>query len=374
MNTGVIQKIYNTLLVLFFLSVIAIPLIAGIVREDGKWSEAEKRMLEVFPAVPANISETLVFPQKFGKYYKDHFGFRELMISRYHREMEKRFNVAGTPVVLKGQGKWLFFARNDMLKDFRGELRLTHQDLKVWRSEQQRRYQWLKEKGVHYVVFSPPNKQTVYPEFLPKGYLRIKGITRAEQLHEFLKGDPLPFYINVHKALHSSKSKRKLYYETDTHWNEYGAYVGFQEVMKKVQQLFPNEKFIIDFPFHKHARPNLGGDLAKMLMIDRKVSERNPKVRSGRNCGKKAVFEVPLTDVSTEKYERPLLKKCSKRSLKAVMFSDSFITNLEPFLSENFAEILYLRKRYDQINVEELLERFRPDIVIEESVERNYFR
>ena len=68
-----------------------------------------------------------------------------------------------------------------------------------------------------------------------------------------------------------------------------------------------------------------------------------------------------------------MLKECPKATLNAIVFSDSFITNLEPFFSENFGQILYLRKRYDQKNVEELLNSFRPDIVIEQRAERQYF-
>lgn len=373
MLTGLIQKTYDGLLVLFFMSVLSLPLVTGFVVDDEKWSEAEKRVLEISPSLPASVAEAFSFPQKFEKYYRDHFGFREEMIYRYHREMEKRFDVAGTPLVLKGQGKWLFFNHNDMLEDFRGEVHLTRQELEAWLSEQQQRYQWLKERGIHYLSFSPPNKQTVYGEFLPEGYLKVKGVTRLEQLHMFLADEPLSFYVNVHNAIINSKAERKLYYQTDTHWNHYGAWVCFKEVMGKVQQLFPDEKFRTDFLFHKHSRVGPGGDLARMLMIDRKVHERNPKVRAWENCAQQVEFDVDLTDISDSKYEAPQLKKCSNASLKAIVFSDSFITNLEPFLSENFGQILYLRKRYDQRNVEELLESFRPDIVIEERAERQYF-
>ncbi len=372
MKANLIQKTYNGLLVLFFLSIISIPLITSIVTDDEEWSEAEKRMLEISPSAPTNVAESLLFPQKFEKYYKDHFGFRELMIFRYHQEMAKRFNMAGTPLVLKGQDKWLFYTRNGMDEDFRGELRLTPQELVLWRTEQRQRYQWLQERGIHYLSFSPPNKQTVYPEFLPKEYLKIKDVTRAEQLHEFLAVDH-PFYVNVHDSVKKAKSTHSVYYQTDTHWNQYGAYVCFKEVMSRVQQHFPDEKFIVDFPVRKNYRRFLGGDLARMLMIQKKVVEEIPVMKQWKKCGQKAVFDVPLTNISDKKHKMPLLRKCPKASLNAIVFSDSFITNMEPFFSENFGQILYLKKEYDQRNVEELMESFRPDIIIEERVERHYF-
>ena len=47
---------------------------------------------------------------------------------------------------------------------------------------------------------------------------------------------------------------------------------------------------------------------------------------------------------------------------------------LEPFLSENFKESIYLWKPYDQQNMEEVLNHFTPDLVIEEVVERDFFK
>lgn len=369
-----IKKVYDLFLLIFFLFFITTPLITAVLTEEKHWSEAEKRALEPLPALPTSLPGFLQFPSKFEQYYNDHFGFREQMVFRYQREMEKKFDVTGVRLVVKGRGKWLFYTGNKMFEDFRGELSLTNQELVTWRNEQQDRQRWLEQKGIHYLSFSPPNKHTIYPEFLPEDDLQLKGTTRMEQLHRFLSSNPLSSYVNVYDILNESKSLRNLYFYTDTHWNQYGAYVCFKEVMAKVQRLFPQESFTVNFPFHKNPRYTPGGDLARMLMIDREVSESNPKIRYRKNCSQDAFFDVSLTGVSSTQGEGPLLKKCPDAGLKAIIFSDSFIDLMEPFLSENFAQVLYLKKKYDKRNVEELLHTFRPDIVLEERVERNYFR
>jgi len=52
---------------------------------------------------------------------------------------------------------------------------------------------------------------------------------------------------------------------------------------------------------------------------------------------------------------------------RAVMFRDSYATHLIPFLSEYFQRIVYVwRYHFDRA----LIERERPDVVIEEMVER----
>jgi hypothetical protein len=67
------------------------------------------------------------------------------------------------------------------------------------------------------------------------------------------------------------------------------------------------------------------------------------------------------------------MRTCGKKNLRAVVFRDSFFVPLEPLLSENFREVIYLWKEFDQQNLEELLVHFKPDVVIEAVVERHVF-
>ncbi len=369
-----IQKSSNILLIILFLLAIFIPPVTTMVTQDAKWSETEKRVLNVLPNLPQSKSEVEAFPHGFEKYFNDHFGFREFFIHRYHKELKKWFGIAGTSIVLQGKGRWLFYTGNDLLKDFQGEFQLTRKELEQWHTTQQQRYLWLQKRGIHYVSFSPPNKQSIYPEFMPEGFLDLKGKSRMDQLHNYLRTHPLPPYINIRESIRDAKRIRKLYFELDSHWNLYGAYIAFQKVMSHVQQLFPQESFTTEFDFHRNPKRSFGGDLATMNMVSRRVSEPVAKLRKKKRCGQVDVFTLPLSGLGTKKYEKPILTKCPEASLRAVVFADSFITNIKPFFSENFSEILYLRKPYDQANIEELLETFRPDIIMEERVERNIFR
>ncbi len=374
MRVNKVQKTYDVFLIVLFLMGISLPFLGGVLMSDKKWSEAEKRALVEFPQFPKNIKSLSSFFVSFEEYYNDHFGFREQMIFRYHREMEKRFGIAGSPLVLKGEGKWLYYTGNQMLEDFRGERNLSPRDLELWATEQQRRFQWLQERGISYLTFSPPNKQSIYPEFMPKETRQLRGQTRMDQLREYLVESPLPFYIGLYEELRAAKSERKLYFAMDSHWNHYGAYVAFKKIMAQVQTIFPDHQYTLDFPFHKHYRRTLGGDLARMLMIEKKKSESMPKIRPREYCGQAEPFGVVLSGLGENRHEVPVLKTCENASLRAIIFCDSFIEQIEPFLSENFSHVLYLRKSYDEKNILELMELFRPDIVIEQRVERNYFR
>ena len=102
------RKIYDAAVVVLFLAAILTPLLTGLLTRDRQWSEAEKRALAAFPERPGDWQGVVSFLHSFERYYNDHFGLREYFISRYHKEMEKRFDLAGSPLVLKGQGGWYF--------------------------------------------------------------------------------------------------------------------------------------------------------------------------------------------------------------------------------------------------------------------------
>lgn len=369
-----VQRTYDIILILFFLGAISLPLVKGVITPDEKQSVHEKRVLAEFPPFPTRLQETVSFVRGFEKYFNDHFGYREEMVRRYHREMERRFNVTGNPLVIKGEEGWYFYTANNLLDDFQGRMVLSREDFNHWYDEQVWRYNWLQQRGIEYLTFSPPNKQTIYPEKMPKVLRDAAGDSLRVQLEEYLEKRPLPFYVDITREMREAGEHHKLYFAMDSHWNFMGAYVGYKKVMSAIQSRFPKMQSPADFVFFREYQQVSGGDLAQMLLVDEKVVEMVPMVRPWRSCSSEAPLTVELSDVSTNEFEKPLLQQCPQRKLKAVVFCDSYITHLKPFLSENFSQVLYLQKGFDHNNIEELLPVFKPDIVLEERVERNFFR
>ncbi len=367
-----INRVFYICMVGTILTALYTPFLTNLFVEDKEWTESEKRVLAGFPEFPATLNMLQTFSGDFETYYNDHFGFREELIVRYNKLLEEWFFVSGNKLVLQGQDKWLFFTGDNSLDDFRGQCRLSVEAMQAWHKQQQERVKWLASRGVAYLSFSPPNKQSIYSEFLPANYGQVKKETKMEQLHTFLLQNPLEIYVNVHEILRSSKRQRQLYYRTDTHWNKYGAYIAFQELMGRITQLFPQGDYKLDFAFHRNPRLAPGGDLAAMLMLDRKMAERSPVPYYWESCSEGLAGDEFLIKAGVTGYKNVVYKKCAKASVKAIVFCDSFIGNLEPFLSENFSEVIYLRGNYSKKVVEQLLDSIQPDIVIEELVERNY--
>ena len=122
-----------------------------------------------------------------------------------------------------------------MLKDFAGKNKLSPNDLEKWVDSYNSKEKWLNEQGIQYLLIVPPNKQSVYPEFVSKNWKEIKGSSRLDQLrthHPEINSSAL---LNLSSILISKKSQEPLYLQSDTHWTSYGAYLAYLAIAQKIE-------------------------------------------------------------------------------------------------------------------------------------------
>ena len=367
------------LVILLFLVAIGLPALTMLVTPARDWSEREKRKLAELPAPPVSAMELPRFFAGVDAFLNDHFGFRGLLVSRYQREMDKRFNRSGAPgQVHQGLDGWLFYTAFQLLEDFRGEMPLSAPQLDQWLAEQAQKEEWLRQRGIRYLLAAAPNKQSIYPEKLMNKALAIKGTSRFEQLEQRLGGRLPAYMVDLHTPLRRAKGGKDLYYKYDTHWNALGAYLAFGELFQRISALFPDQVFTTEFTFGPDrtgygGNNNLGGDLALILQRDRELTETYPQLQRFERCAQPLPFPEGLSDLPTEGDRPSFAWGCPTRNLTAVVFRDSFFTPLERLFVENFREVLFLWKDYSQENMEEILTTLKPDLVLEIKVERHLF-
>lgn len=379
MNAMTVRSHFHKALIVFFLLIIFTPSVKMFFSPEKDWSRVEKRRLKEFPEPPRSILHLSNYFAGIEAYFADHFGYRELLIHRYHREMKKRFGIFGkeSQVVLGSSG-WYFHSGGEQMEDYFGHLKLSKKQLDSWVAERRARAAWCRQRGIEYLLVIPPSKQSIYPEFLPAQIGPYKGISRFEQLLQHTRENPLPFVVDLHQPLRQGKNdKQELYYRPDTHWNLRGAYIGFMAILEKLRSRFPDAGFTADFTFGPDVEqpceqnPALC-DLAQMAMRQETIT-----------CARLDHFQACAKPVDFKRYgfsnlpQRPdtpsFARGCAPRELAALVFRDSFFVSLEPFFSENFRNVIYLWKSYDQKNIEEALKIQAIDVVIEEVVEQFLF-
>ncbi len=235
-------------------------------------------------------------------------------------------------------------------------------------AELERRAKWLAERGIAYLVVAVPDKFTIYPEHLPSWVGRGPLPTPYDRIRDALARGGLVSFVDLRPALLAAKPRAQLYFKTDSHWNFNGALVGYGEIMNAVRAKLPDrlaDVAPVKRPAYVPGVDFYSGDLLQMLGMPSRIREDDVAPLS-------KVFADAAARCAqrTDKDEFPGFEfyTCNKPGLpRAVVLRDSMAIALVPMMSENFSRVIYASTReLDRA----LIEREKPDIVIEELVER----
>ncbi len=343
-------------LVLMFLAIISLPLAGKLLPTTGAFALTENRRPAPFPGIELKGWSIVSFPRRFERYWNDSFAFRWYLI-RWHSMSKLALGVSPSPKALVGRDGFLFYAGEQSVDYFRAVKPFTARELAHWREDLERRRALLAELGVRYLVVVAPNKETIYPEFMPAALRPVRAETRLDQLVADLRANSRVEIVDLRGALRRAKESGRVYHRTDTHWNDVGAAVAAKEILARLSAWFPDLE--AQPAGAVKVRMEKGGDLARILALeDRFPEEQIEVVRSAPPRARK----LP----GTPDYMQ--ITECGEcRGPRVVMNRDSFGANLAPLLAEHFSRAIFV----DGTKIDgTLVEKERPAIVIQEFVER----
>jgi len=312
--------------------------------------------------------DVIVKPGKtVGPVINDHFLLRKRFIRFYNHLMVFKVGISPMPErVLLGRQGSLVYSGENVIEDYRSTIPFSRQQLEKIRKALEKRNEYLRQKGIKHYLFIAPNMHTIYPENLPGYIKRIGMISRFDQLIDFLGEKSNVKIIDVRGELLKRKRSDALWYKTDTHWNDLGAFVAYNALIREIKNDIPIIKPLREDDFKKTAKIIKGGDLAGMLDLS--------------DCFKeKSIFMVP--DSFQYSYERGdignytdpspgrtiIMNHKNSRLPRMAMFRDSFAEALVPYLSQNFSRSAYF---WTPRLITEIVEKEKPDVVITEVTER----
>lgn len=166
--------------------------------------------------------------------------------------------------VLKGKNGWLFYKNESdgcNIPEYRGNNHYSKGTMKNIRKNLLKMEKAVKSRGAVLVVCIVPNKEVMYPEYMPDNIKRKSKVTRADQLVKYLKKSTKLKIVYPKQELMAAKENHQVYYKTDTHWNGKGRFIGVQALRKEI---LGTEKSIDDVRFKVTAK-KYSGDLARLL-------------------------------------------------------------------------------------------------------------
>ena len=201
---------------------------------------------------------------------------------------------------------------------------------------------------VIYVVV--PSPASVYPETMPEEYIASqKGDTsKYDQLMQIFENAGVT-YINVKELFTEHKNDDyKLYWKTDSHWSEYGAYLVYKELFDIISQKFPAASPRAFDEFEWKEGTFRGGDMAYYL-------EYADNVMQEYNVARIPKFEMPDAIKSVSRYVSADKLTYDQDSMpaartietgrselpSALILRDSYSTQLYDILAERFNKTIF---------------------------------
>ncbi len=195
-----------------------------------------------------------------------------------------------------------------------------------------------------------PNKNTIYPEYMPDNFLQAAG-SDAQRVVQGLAERQVatPNLVEIF-----GKKGAQLYHQLDSHWNNRGAAIAAETVLSLVG---------IEVSYSHLAyteRRDFDGDLADMLYPDG-LTKKDSQVYY------KHVFSYQYLSTVRTAMEMEITTQREDQSGRLLMVRDSFGSSLIPFLADAFEECRFTRQSMTKV----LAETEGHDVVILEIAERN---
>jgi len=368
---------FHLILAVGFIAGLALPTFGSLGHVPKNQLINENRRFATLPAISDDPAVWHDYCHQLETYYDDHFGFRQSLIALNLMIQHMLFSAELGPDVLRGRDGWLYLKRDrtiDLLDDHLGLVRFNERELKDFQTRLEERHDWLAARRIQYLFVIAPDKETVYPEFLP-AWLKPATPTRLDQFFEYMRLHSLVDALDLRPVFQQAKAQGALYYQTDPHWNALGASVAAEAIIASVASHLPGLAPFDRAELNIQSQPGAGGDLLRMAGESGGVESNRYVFLPGPNLPK-LEFSTPETNqmgwaqmMNTPVPEYQTVTTINPRSSReVVIFGDSFGVTLQPFLGLHFGKVIYLRRAFDRTSVKQL----HPDLVIDEVVERHF--
>jgi alginate O-acetyltransferase complex protein AlgJ len=357
----------GAVLALLFVVTISMPLTANLLGLDGADPGAENRELASFPRVDGSLASIVALPAGFAAWFEDHFGFRSRLVRWYGESRLFVLRTSPSAAVIEGQAGWFFYGDDKSVEDYVNIEPMTEQAVANWRAAVLRARDWLHARGIAYVFTIAPDKHVIYGDEMPSTLARIGGLSRADQVFTALQDTGLA--VDVRGAELDAKTRERVFQQTDTHWNDRGALIAYQQIIGAVRARVPHTPPAwtrVDFVAEERTVEGL--DLAGMMGLTRVLREIDMRLVPRRS--RRARVVEPAGAKPTDEEGRLVTEIDDPALPRAVIFRDSFTSRLVPFLSEHFSRAVYLWQNDFDANI---VSEEHPDVVIQEIVGRHLY-
>jgi len=340
----------------------------------GTYNEWENRELKGFPDVGVTGQKLESFPERFQTFFDDRFSLRDELVSWIAFLKLKLINVSHRPTVIAGRSGWLYLFSSECEETIRRTPLFSDSELHEWTTMLEQRRIWLQKRGIRFLFVIAPDKSEIYPEYIPREYTRLWAETRAEQLMKYIQINSSVEAVYLKLEMAEAKAHGQLYFKYDTHWNDLGGYYAYSGIMKHLVRWFPNAHPIPISNVQIRKKNVHGGDLARITGAGTLLTEEDPFVQLTNGYSwHLSNYSAPYELSDPRQVLKPFATDNPRSTGPRVYFiRDSFLTAMQPFFSESCKRAYYLWSPGYEFSTEQIKSE-KPDILIQEMVEHNFY-
>ncbi len=333
--------------------------------------EREMRRPAPLPGLPRNLDECIEWPARAEAWHADTLGLRDQLL-RAHNALELfGFRRAPNETLCLGNEGWIFLTGDSSREAWRGRIVLEPGLVEGWVRALHARESWFRARGMRFLHVIAPNKETLYPEHLPAGEVRLGPSPREQLLARFAREDPPLPLLDLVDVLEEEKRHDVpseddfVFHRRGSHWTARGAFAATQAIVARLAREFPA---LAPARREDYERRELRGDpgdsWAQSLSLEDVLGQRvwdfaprEPAARCVARGGGKRYTDHSAT------WENP------RQELPSLLLvSDSFGPWVHPLLAEHASHLVFAWR--SSIPQQELVSAH-PQAVIELYVERH---
>lgn len=245
--------------------------------------------------------------------------------------------------VMTGKNGWLFYKTQGdgfPIHDYMGINHFSDEQLRAGADNLVATRDALEKRGIQFIATCIPNKEIVYEENMADTVVRVNSCSRGQQFAEYIQNNTDVKFVYPLDEFLEAKENNIIYYKTDTHWNQVGAFIGINELFKA---LYGKGDDINSVNF-VCTPESFKGDLAIIGNVENKVDSEDD-------------YAFDLSSANPE----------LRKDQVAIVVGDSFGGFMSHVARGYYTQVEWI---FIQDFTWDMIDKYNPDVVIWETVER----
>ena len=343
-------KEHHSRIDIVFLSVFFVLLLIPIshINQDEKSVQENRMLAKYVPLIDNQGHINLKYGKNFEAWFNDRFNARDLLTSLHTYILFNINTYYETSKAYIGKEGFVYTVGMNMIElDNRPEYIQKYIIQLNWL------YTFCSKNNIKPYILIAPVKDNVYSEFSPRKKHFYNNTTLF--LQKLSKQVDIPIIYPLSESM-AAKQKDYVFFKTDHHWTEWGAYIAYQALMKEIQKTFPAIQAIPESDFNvfysnkvraEHGRGFGLGTAKRNLNFPDKYINLDANYKYYEHKEEKLLTVLKDDRLETKEYTYP-----HGANLTAVVVGTSFIENFMQFFPYNFKKSFkYRANTYKESNL-----------------------